>query len=268
MYLISILLLLNIIFLVGFFIFELVFFLAYLVVPVRTIFFKKNSRFAFYIQYKKNIAIMIIKMKISNLTFSRQLKTYGVLRLILKLSAWVIKSIGSRIGLLHRGTEKLIEYKNYTQNFIYLYKLFINNFALKQTFNNNITYNSSFLPFILFLINLFGKLADINKVSTDGGGFDGIDILILIAHGLAFLTLYYWYNDKNSKKSDKMDEGKIDDKKNNLNNDSKKKVEDDLPTFEEKQKVTPSNDLPSLDDDNTDPSWFESVIQFLQNLWI
>jgi hypothetical protein len=79
MYLISILLLLNIIFLVGFFIFELVFFLAYLVVPVRTIFFKKNSRFAFYIQYKKNIAIMIIKMKISNLTFSRQLKTYGVL---------------------------------------------------------------------------------------------------------------------------------------------------------------------------------------------
>ena len=40
---------------------------------------------------------------------------HGVLRLILEFNGEVIKSADAHIGLLHRGTEKLIEYKNYLQ---------------------------------------------------------------------------------------------------------------------------------------------------------
>ena len=37
---------------------------------------------------------------------------HGVLRLILELDGEVIKRADPHIGLLHRGTEKLIEHKN------------------------------------------------------------------------------------------------------------------------------------------------------------
>jgi NADH-quinone oxidoreductase subunit D len=37
------------------------------------------------------------------------------LRLILELNGEVVKKADPHIGLLHRGTEKLIEYKNYLQ---------------------------------------------------------------------------------------------------------------------------------------------------------
>lgn len=40
---------------------------------------------------------------------------HGVLRLILEIDGEVIKNADPHIGLLHRGTEKLIEYKNYMQ---------------------------------------------------------------------------------------------------------------------------------------------------------
>ena len=40
---------------------------------------------------------------------------HGVLRLVLELSGEVIERIDAHIGLLHRGTEKLIEYKTYVQ---------------------------------------------------------------------------------------------------------------------------------------------------------
>jgi NADH:ubiquinone oxidoreductase subunit D len=39
----------------------------------------------------------------------------GVLRLVLELNGEVVVSADPHIGLLHRGTEKLIEYKTYTQ---------------------------------------------------------------------------------------------------------------------------------------------------------
>src|SRR5271168_4320077 len=48
---------------------------------------------------------------------------HGVLRLILELDGELIKRADPHIGLLHRGTEKLIEYKTYLQALPYFDRL-------------------------------------------------------------------------------------------------------------------------------------------------
>ena len=48
---------------------------------------------------------------------------HGVLRLILELNGETVKKADPHIGLLHRGTEKLIEYKNYLQALPYFDRL-------------------------------------------------------------------------------------------------------------------------------------------------
>src|SRR6202789_3710002 len=48
---------------------------------------------------------------------------HGVLRLILELDGEVVERADPHIGLLHRGTEKLIEYKTYTQALPYFDRL-------------------------------------------------------------------------------------------------------------------------------------------------
>ncbi len=48
---------------------------------------------------------------------------HGVLRLILELNGEIVKKADPHIGLLHRGTEKLIEYKNYLQALPYFDRL-------------------------------------------------------------------------------------------------------------------------------------------------
>ncbi|MDA9818303.1 NADH-quinone oxidoreductase subunit D [Flavobacteriaceae bacterium] len=48
---------------------------------------------------------------------------HGVLRLVLEMDGEVIERADPHIGLLHRGTEKLIEYKTYTQALPYLDRL-------------------------------------------------------------------------------------------------------------------------------------------------
>lgn len=48
---------------------------------------------------------------------------HGVLRLVLELDGEIIEKADPHIGLLHRGTEKLIEYKNYTQALPYFDRL-------------------------------------------------------------------------------------------------------------------------------------------------
>ena len=45
---------------------------------------------------------------------------HGVLRLILDLDGEVVERVEPHIGLLHRGTEKLIENKTYLQALPYL----------------------------------------------------------------------------------------------------------------------------------------------------
>ncbi|WP_194966466.1 NADH-quinone oxidoreductase subunit D [Rickettsia endosymbiont of Cardiosporidium cionae] len=49
--------------------------------------------------------------------------THGVLRLILEMDGEVVNTADPHIGLLHRGTEKLIEHKTYTQAIPYFDRL-------------------------------------------------------------------------------------------------------------------------------------------------
>ena len=48
---------------------------------------------------------------------------HGVLRLILELDGEIVERVDPHIGLLHRGTEKFIEYKTYTQSIPYFDRL-------------------------------------------------------------------------------------------------------------------------------------------------
>ena len=41
---------------------------------------------------------------------------HGVLRLVLELDGEVVERVDPHIGLLHRGTEKLMEARTYAQN--------------------------------------------------------------------------------------------------------------------------------------------------------
>lgn len=66
----------------------------------------------------------IKKLKNFSINFGPQHPAaHGVLRLILELNGEVIQKADSHIGLLHRGTEKLIEYKNYLQALPYFDRL-------------------------------------------------------------------------------------------------------------------------------------------------
>lgn len=48
---------------------------------------------------------------------------HGVLRLVLEMEGEIVERADPHVGLLHRGTEKLIEYKNYTQALPYFDRL-------------------------------------------------------------------------------------------------------------------------------------------------
>ena len=48
---------------------------------------------------------------------------HGVLRLVLELDGEIVDRVDPHIGLLHRGTEKLIENKTYTQAVPYFDRL-------------------------------------------------------------------------------------------------------------------------------------------------
>lgn len=64
--------------------------------------------------------------KLKNLTINfgpQHPAAHGVLRLVLCLEGEVLKNLDPHIGLLHRGTEKLIEYKNFLQALPYFDRL-------------------------------------------------------------------------------------------------------------------------------------------------
>ena len=64
------------------------------------------------------------EFKTVNLNFGPQHPAaHGVLRLILELDGEVVERADPHIGLLHRGTEKLIEHKTYTQAVPYFDRL-------------------------------------------------------------------------------------------------------------------------------------------------
>jgi len=61
---------------------------------------------------------------------------HGVLRLILELDGEIVKKADPHIGLLHRGTEKLIEYKNYLQALPYFDRLdYVSMMAQEHTYS-------------------------------------------------------------------------------------------------------------------------------------
>lgn len=63
-------------------------------------------------------------LKKMNINFGPQHPAaHGVLRLILQLSGEVIENCDPHIGLLHRGTEKLMEYKPYIHSIPYFDRL-------------------------------------------------------------------------------------------------------------------------------------------------
>jgi len=63
-------------------------------------------------------------LKTFNLNFGPQHPSaHGVLRLILELNGEVVINVDPHIGLLHRGTEKLIEHKTFLQALPYFDRL-------------------------------------------------------------------------------------------------------------------------------------------------
>jgi len=84
--------------------------------------------------FKKNLNInnVIISEKDINVTTNKTVTlnfgpqhpaTHGVLRLMAKVEDEVVIELDPHIGLLHRGTEKLIEYKTYNQALPYFDRL-------------------------------------------------------------------------------------------------------------------------------------------------
>lgn len=78
--------------------------------------------------FLNNVLIMLRRkkkeLKTFHLNFGPQHPSaHGVLRLILELNGEVVKKAIPHIGLLHRGTEKLIEYKTFLQALPYFDRL-------------------------------------------------------------------------------------------------------------------------------------------------
>jgi len=72
----------------------------------------------------KNLKMKFLKIKNLTLNFGPQHPAaHGVLRLVLILEGELIVKVDAHIGLLHRGTEKLIENKTYIQALPYFDRL-------------------------------------------------------------------------------------------------------------------------------------------------
>jgi len=80
-----------------------------------------------------------LKKKIKNFTLNfgpQHPAAHGVLRLILELDGEIVERAEPHIGLLHRGTEKLIEYKTYLQALPYFDRLdYVSMMAQEHTYS-------------------------------------------------------------------------------------------------------------------------------------
>jgi len=79
-----------------------------------------------------------LKKKIKNFTINfgpQHPAAHGVLRLVLELKGEIVERADPHIGLLHRGTEKLIEHKNYLQALPYFDRLdYVSMMSQEHTF--------------------------------------------------------------------------------------------------------------------------------------
>jgi len=104
---------------------------------------------------------------------------HGVLRLILELDGELIRKADPHIGLLHRGTEKLLEYKTYLQGLPYFDRLdYVSMMAQEHTYslaieyllNIKITQRAKYIRVIfLELIRLLNHLLAITTHALDVG---------------------------------------------------------------------------------------------------
>ena len=80
----------------------------------------------------------LLRKRIKNFTINfgpQHPAAHGVLRLVLELNGEVVERADPHIGLLHRGTEKLIEYKTYLQALPYFDRLdYVSMMAQEHTF--------------------------------------------------------------------------------------------------------------------------------------
>lgn len=71
-----------------------------------------------YYQFSVSDTVKPVEKQVRNMIINfgpQHPAAHGVLRLILELDGETVIRADPHIGLLHRGTEKLIEYKTYTQ---------------------------------------------------------------------------------------------------------------------------------------------------------
>lgn len=129
--------------------------------------------------YKK-IEMRVNKFKYFTINFGPQHPAaHGVLRLILELDGELIKKTDSHIGLLHRGTEKLIEFKTFLQSIPYFDRLdYVSMMSQEHTFclavekmlNIPISLKSSYIRIIfLELTRLLNHILAITTHALDVG---------------------------------------------------------------------------------------------------
>jgi len=104
---------------------------------------------------------------------------HGVLRLVLELEGELVHRADPHIGLLHRGTEKLIEYKTYPQALPYFDRLdYVSmmaqehcfSLAIESLLNLNIPLRSSYIRMMfLELTRLLNHLMAITTHALDVG---------------------------------------------------------------------------------------------------
>ncbi len=104
---------------------------------------------------------------------------HGVLRLILELDGEIVIKADPHIGLLHRGTEKLIEYKSYLQGMPYFDRLdyvsMMSNehvycYAIEQIINCKVPYRARYIRVIfLELTRILNHLLSLTTHAIDVG---------------------------------------------------------------------------------------------------
>ena len=81
---------------------------------------------------------MVAETHIRNMTVNfgpQHPAAHGVLRMVMEMDGELIERLDPHIGLLHRGTEKLIEYKTYMQAIPYFDRLdYVSPMSLEHAF--------------------------------------------------------------------------------------------------------------------------------------
>ncbi len=144
-----------------------------------------RSIFQLWNPYEVSLPNTHKQIKTLNVNFGPQHPAaHGVLRLILQLNGEIVERLDSHIGLLHRGTEKLIEDKIYLQSLPYFdrfdyvsmlsqehaYCLAIENLLHTTNYNSIFTYIRTVYDEITRLLNHLLAIAchalDIGSMSS------------------------------------------------------------------------------------------------------